>query len=128
MIRGAPIILFMVCLAIGGTMWGASGIADVAGPSPNEDLESGGELEKQVNNSSAQDGFDSNASPNDGDLVGVVVTGIFAFVDVLAFAVLLPLELEKLGVPGFAAYPLGLSAQFITSLAFVQAASGRVFR
>ena len=129
MIRGAPIVAFMVCLGVGVMAWNLAGMSAVVGPSATDDLQTGGELERQANDSAANQGFNSSTGDTgDGDLVGVILTGIGSLASVLRFAVLLPWELERLGLPWFGAYPIGLAAQLILSIAFVQAASNRVFR
>jgi len=128
MIRGGPIIAFMLCLGAAAMAWQMSGIGAIAGPSPNDDLQSGGELEQQANESVAEEGFDSEASTSDGDLVGVILSGVDFFAGAVGFVTLLPFELNDLGLPWYGAYPIGLVTQVIIGFAFVQAASGRVFR
>lgn len=124
----------LVVLALGAAtvMWGLGGFGALYGADdPAEGLDSGGELEKQANDSAADDdnSFGGSASNSgDGDIVGLIISGLGYVADFFGMVVLLPWELAELGFPWWFAAPVGSISQLLVGLGIVQWATGRPIR
>lgn len=125
--RGAPIIVAMMCLGVVALMWTGSGISAEVGSSSVDDLQSGDVVEERANESEINDQEISADSTqiDDGSIFGLIVTGLRSFVRIAVMVLLLPLEIEKLGFPWWAAYPLGLLTQLIISIVLIIVAMNR---
>lgn len=125
--RGAPLITAMLCLGVVAIMWTGSGLSGELGASSVDELESGGAVEERANNSELNsDEISADSTQiDDGSIFGLIVTGLRSVVRLFTIVLLLPLEIEKLGVPWWAAYPLGLLAQIIASIVVVIVAMNR---
>lgn len=119
----------IVSIAIGGLMWQLGGFADLfAGTAPGDQLDSASDVSDRANDSEINDNFTGDASADDGSLVGLIISGGALFFDTLKLVLFLPGELAAMGLPRWAADPIGdLSAIFI-SIGAVQAVIGRVYR
>jgi hypothetical protein len=130
--RTAKIVLVVAALGTATLMWGISGFGSLYGTdNPVDGLQSGERLEKQANQSAVSENgsFDSSAEGADeGDIVGIIISGTSALVSFASMAALLPFELQQLGFPRYFAYPIGLLAQAIVGIGVVQFAANRVFR
>jgi len=125
-----PVIL-VLSLAVGAAMWGGSGIGDELTTNPASDLQSQDDFEEEANDSSISDGGEFAgpvASNDEGNIVGLIISGARSIAGIFGLALLLPRELITLGIPAWAAIPLGLLAQIIVGIGIVQFATGRVFR
>jgi len=123
--------VFSFALAAAVLMFQMSGIGPALtnGTGPADDLESGDKFEKEVaENSSSSAGFSGDVNQNSDSLVGLALGGIDAIFGWVSVLVLLPLELNRLGFPYWAAYPLGILSQAVISIGLVQFASGRNLR
>lgn len=119
----------VLAIAIGGLMWQLAGFADLfAAESPGEGLDSPANASQQADDSVIDDNFSGNAQPSSGDLVGLIVSGITNIFKMAMMVVFLPGELAELGLPDWAAQPVGTLATILISVGLVQFASGRVFR
>jgi hypothetical protein len=131
MVRTARIVLVVAALGTASLMWGLGGLGDLYGETnPVGDLQSGDEVERQADESAVVDNgsFSGSASRSDDSIVGLIVSGASAITDFAAMVALLPLELQRLGLPRYAAYPLGLIAQAVVGIGVVQFATGREWR
>jgi len=125
-----PVIL-VLSLAVAAAMWGGSGIAADLTTDPASGLQSQDDLEDEANESSiSEDGELEGpvASNEEGNIVGLIISSARSIAGVFGLAMLLPLELMALGIPGWAAIPLGFLAQIIVGIGLIQFATGRVFR
>lgn len=122
----------VVALGVASLIWGISGFGAVFGPTdPVSDLESGGEFSNEANDSAVTENstFDASAQGSDSDnIVGIIVSGGSRIAEFAGMVALLPWELQRLGVPYYAAYPFGLMVQAIVGIGVVQFAANRVFR
>jgi hypothetical protein len=111
----------MLVLGTVSLMWVGSGISGEVGSSSVDDLRSGDVVEERANQSEINQGEISGDSTqiDDGSIFGLIVTGLRSFVELATVVVLLPFELEKLGLPWWGAYPLGLLAQLIMSIVLI---------
>lgn len=120
-------LVFVIALGAGVLMIQMSGFMSVAtGPDPTSGLESPGKLNSSAENASGIEGDAS--SSNDGDIVGLIISGVSNFGRLLGMYVLLPWELMDLGLPRYAAYPIGVITQILGGIALWQLAGNRVFR
>lgn len=118
-----------VAIAVGALMWQLGGFAaafDNVGP--GEELESGDEFEEDANSSAVRNETGGDVNKESDNLVGLALSGIGAFFGLLELVVFLPFELSRLGLPWFAAWPLGLFGWTVTSIGLLQIASGKVFQ
>lgn len=123
--------LFLVLAIAGATLiWTASGMGLVYGTSNpvGDDSPAADELQDQVNDSAvAENGsFDADVRrTTEGGIVGMIVSGgqyITTFAKVVVF---LPFQLSNLGLPGYAAGPIGVLAQVLVAVGVVQFLSDR---
>lgn len=116
----------IISIAIGGLMWQLGGFTDLfAGTSPGDQLDSADDVSERADDAAIRGEFNGSASSSDGNLVGLVISGGSLFVDTVTLVLFLPGELAALGLPSWAADPIGdLSAIFI-SIGAVQAVVGR---
>ena len=127
--RGTPLLMAVAVLGMVAVMWQASGIAAVVGPSGADDLASGDAVEKQANNSSINEGFSGDSlGANEGRLIGLIISGGKALFDLFKLVLLLPFELNRMGLWWWAAYPIGFLTQIVGSIALLQFWTGRVLR
>jgi len=118
--------IVIISIAIGGLMWQLGGFGELfAGQAPGDTLDSTDEINKSVENAPVSGNFTSDASPQDGNLVGTIITGIGTLFDLFGLVVFLPKELLALGLPRYAAEPIGNLATLFISIGLVQAAIGR---
>lgn len=124
----APVILI---LAIGtaGIMWSLSGFGLVYGTGdPVDDIESGEQVNKSAENLQPEEDESFSTSNRGGDsFVGSVISAGSQIMSLVTAAVLLPMELQRIGLPQWFALPLGLSAQTVAFIGFLQFVSGRVW-
>lgn len=122
-------LFVILSIATAGLVFDLSGFDDAVSDDPSDNLQSTDELEKKGNDNELKDNFSGAASSeNDGDVVGMIISGISAFFSYAGMVVLLPLELQNMGFPWFFAYPAGLFLQIMASIGLVQAASNREWR
>jgi hypothetical protein len=93
--------------------------------SPGDQLESSQDLEDQSNQSAVNDDFNGSARSSDGNIVGIILSSIGQFFTLISFTVTLPGQLFELGLPYWAAQPLGALTTIMASIGFIQFASGR---
>jgi hypothetical protein len=115
-----------ISIAIGGLMWQLAGFGGLfAGQSPGDTLDSTDQVNESARNAPVEDNFTSDASPQDGNLVGTIISGIGTLFDIFGLVVFLPGEIMALGMPRWAARPLGNLATLMISIGLVQLAIGR---
>jgi PPE-repeat protein len=120
--RGIAPIFVVLAVGVAGAMLGASGFADAWGaPAPQTSA-----AQDEVENASSQ--VDPQEGPvagpvnsRDSSTIGLLVNAASTFVDVLGAVVLLPLTLSDLGFPAWFAYPVGLIAQTVAGISFLEA-------
>lgn len=123
------ILGFSVAIALGAMMYQMGGFGAALGvDGPGDELNSPGQFEESANDSAIKQGVNGSVQAQNDNLVGLALSGISAFVDGVAFVALLPFELEKLGVPWYGAYPLGLGGWYGMGWGIWQVAMGRVYR
>jgi hypothetical protein len=118
-------------LAVAVLMFSMSGLGPALtnGTGPADELESGEKFEKEVDqNGSVSQGFGGEVNENSDSLTGLALGGVSAFFGWVGVLALLPLELNRLGLPYWAAYPLGLLFQAMIGIGLVQFAAGRILR
>lgn len=118
----------VIALGISALMWNLAGVdSALSGPSATDDLKSGDELESQAPGEAEVNGSaDSNSG--ESDIVGLVLAGGAGIANFVNMALLLPLELQRLGFPQWFAYPIGLAVQVIALVGLIQFVTNRVLR
>lgn len=127
-------VLMILALGTAAIMWSMSGVGlviqgdDPAGgiESDKELNESAQELEDEKEDQQSGDGgFFSTSNQGDDSFIGAVIAGANQLADLATSAILLPIELQRLGLPTWLAMPLGLGGQAIAFIGFVQFVTGR---
>lgn len=123
-------VYLVLAMAIAGMIFSMSGFNAVIGQDGhNSDLS--GRVNDSAENSSVNsegDTFNADARAQGGTLVGFILTGGSAIMDVLSLVVLLPLELQAMGFPYWFAYPIGVLVEVVVGVGFIQFIVGRVYR
>lgn len=118
----------VLALGISALMWQLAGVGSVlSGDNAAGGLESGDELEAQAPDEPRVNGS-ANSNTGESDIVGLILAGGAGIANFVNMAVLLPLELQRLGFPYWFAYPIGLGVQVIALIGIIQFLSNRVMR
>lgn len=122
----APVV-FVIALGLGALMWAGSGAGAVFDQSPADGLSSGEEINKSSQDAPGAGGELSGdaSTEGDGDIIGLVLSGIGFITSIVSFLVLLPFELANLGLPFWFAGPVGAVCQLIGGIGLVQFATNR---
>jgi hypothetical protein len=124
-------VIMVLSLAVASMMWSASGIGAELTTNPASGLSSGDDVESQANQSEINDEGNYTGpvgGDDEGNIIGLILSGASSIAGVFGLALLLPEELMALGIPQWAAMPLGFLAQIIVGIGIVQFVTGRVFR
>jgi hypothetical protein len=121
-------IAVVLSLAAAAMLINLAGLGAVLGPNPAAGVSGADQLNASGQDSPAsEDGSleGSASSADDGDIVGLIISGIAGIVDGAAFVVLLPWQLQSLGFPYFFAWPVGMLGQTIVGWGLFQLATNR---
>lgn len=125
-------VLFVLALGTAALIWGMAGAGSIYGQSdPVSGMESGDAINESKNDSAVGGGNfsgEASASEGEGDIVGLIVSGISNVVGFAAMVGLLPWELQRLGFPSYFAFPIGFLAQGLVGIGIVQFATNRDFK
>jgi hypothetical protein len=121
-------LALVVCIAIVAAVvslsgfWGAVGLVDDRPGASQAVNQSAGEY-------NPNEGLDGEAAAqDDGNIVGLILSGGSDTFDLLSLINLLPNTLMWLGMPRFAALPLGWAGQILAFIGGIQFALGRVLQ
>jgi len=125
----APVV-FVLALGVAFAVFGSTGLAGVWGVA---DAPGGEQVESNLNQSAANSSagnpseFDGQVGESDGEtnLIGLTIASLDIIASAGAAVVLLPVTLISLGMPAYAAVPLGLFLQVIVGIGIVEFATGR---
>lgn len=118
----------VLAMGIAALMWGLAGVdSALTGPSATDDLESGSELESQAPDEARVNGS-ANSNDGESDIVGLILAGGAGLGNFINMAILLPIELQRLGFPQWFAYPIGLGVQVLALVGLIQFVTNRVLR
>jgi hypothetical protein len=116
--------VFVLALGVSFSIVSATGLAGVLGADRAPD---GSEVEQNLNESAGQSpaGDDDSlaggvSQTGDANLIGVIITAGGLISDFAVGVLLLPVTLNRLGLPWYAAAPLGLLAQTITGIGVIE--------
>jgi len=116
----------IVSIAIGGLMWQMAGFGALfAGQSPGGQLGSTDKINESAEDSAIEGNFTGDANPDNGNLVGLILSGGQRMIELLGLVVFLPFELMTLGLPEWAARPIGQMAIIFLSIGAIQFIVGR---
>lgn len=132
--NGKAPVFMVLCLAVAGAMLGASGFADAWGAEPPKTDAAQDELNQSreadpINpgpNSTGVSGPVNGASGS--DIVGLIISGAQSLASIVAGVVVLPITLINLGIPAWAAVPIGGLAEVIVGISLIQFVTGRDWR
>lgn len=119
---------FAVAVALAGTMWQFGGFGALfSGTAPGDQLSSGEEFNETAGNEGIQENFTGDATAQSGDLVGLFLSSIGRFADLIGFLVFLPYELLALGLPSYAVEAIAQLVSMFAAIALVLFAGNRVW-
>lgn len=118
----------VLALGISSLMWGLADVdGSLTGPSATDDLKSGDELESQAPGDAEINGS-ADTNSGESDIVGLIIAGGSGIANFVNMAILLPIELQRLGFPNWFAYPIGLGVQVIALIGLIQFITNRVLQ
>lgn len=123
-------LIAILSIAVGVAIYQASGAAAILGNNgPSDDLQSGDEFRDNVSEHNVEDeGIQGNVNPEaDSDIVGVILGGFGQFIGILTFPGMLSSEMAALGLPLFAAVPLGLLGNLFIYIGAFQVITNRMY-
>ena len=116
----------VVAIAIGGMIWTLGGFSDVlVGSDPGADLTSPDKINETSGDGPITGTFSGDARADDGNLVGLIISGASTLTDMAVLVITLPYDLMSLGLPPYAARPLGTLATLMVSIGLIQMIIGR---
>jgi hypothetical protein len=125
--RTAYPLLVVVALGLASMMVGISGFGGVVGVD-DPALESEGAVNGSVERVGPDQEFSGEANSDDDDIVGLILSGGRALTGVAGLIVLLPAELQKLGIPAALAIPAGVAGQLLVGIGLIQFYIGRRYQ
>lgn len=129
MVNAKPFYLAIISIAIGGMIWQLGGFGDLfMAQAPGDQLDSADSINESAEDSALQGNFTGDANPQSGNLVGLIISGGQEIMRMAGLVVWLPYELIALGLPPWAADPLGKLAVIIMSIGIIQMIIGRYLR
>jgi hypothetical protein len=127
--RTIAAVVFVLALGVSFSIVSATGLAGVLGADRAPD---GSQVESQLEESNSSVPIDNSdefaggvSQTGDANLIGLIITGFDLLGNVAVGVALLPLTLARLGLPIYAAAPLGLFIQAITGIGLIEFASNR---
>ena len=113
-------------------IWQLAGVGALFGVAdPGSDLRSGERFEEETNGSILEEGEDSERfnpdTRGEDNVVGFIISGFGLVFSYVRLVVLFPIDRRNLGVPQYAAYPVGILLQAVTVIGVAQFASGRIW-
>lgn len=133
--RTTPALLIVFSFAAGTLMFQLAGVGALfGGPDPSSDLQSGEEFAEEnddtiLSDSGEEDNEEFQPDTRGGDnLVGFIISAFGIVFSYVQLVVLFPVELQNIGMPRWAAYPIGLLIQTIGVFGVASYASGRSWR
>lgn len=125
-------VVVILAIGVAGVMWSMSGIGLIYGQEDPVDTGESSDKLNETAESPEQDSDDGGlfgiGNVGEESFVGIAISAAGSIVDFVTAAVLLPLELQRLGLPRWFALPLGLGAQSIAFVGFLQFIAGRDYR
>jgi len=126
-------VVVILAIGVAGVMWSMSGIGLIYGQDdPVDTGESSDKLNETAQSpeqeSEGDGGLFGIGNVGEESFVGIAVSAADSIISFVTAAVLLPLELQRLGLPRWFALPLGLGAQSIAFVGFLQFIAGRDYR
>jgi len=121
-------VLLVLAIGVGGIMWSMSGMGFVIGQDNPVDTTADDRVNDSANElKDAQDESYKTSNQGSDSFVGSIISGGQQVMGLVSSALLLPLELQRLGFPRWMALPLGLAGQAIAFIGFIQFITGRVY-
>jgi hypothetical protein len=128
--RTTPALLIVFAFASGILLFQLSGVGALFGVGdPTSDLQSGERFQEEGNETVLEeegDQFQPDTRGSD-NLVGFIISSVGIVFSYVQLVVLFPIELRNLGLPRYAAIPIGLLTQTLVVFGVVEFASGRVW-
>lgn len=120
-------VLIVIAIGMASIMWSMSGFGLLFGnDDPVSDLESEDRLNQSAQNLEEDESLEVSDQGRDS-FVGSVISAGEQMIGFAKSAVLLPAELQRIGLPPWMAIPLGLGAQSIAFIGFLQFLTGRIY-
>lgn len=126
-------VVFVLVLGVAFSIVGATGLAGFWGVQDapgGEKVE--GNLEEEAGNSPADNPDelqgDVGVSGGENNIISLIINGAKILGGAAAAIGLLPLTLIELGMPPYAATPVGLFLQIIVGIGIIQFVSGRIYK
>jgi len=122
--RTIAALVFVLALGVSFSIVSATGLAGVLGADRAPD---GSQVEQNLDNAAGQSPVDNPdklaggiAQTGDANLIGVIITAGDLVAGFLTGVILLPVTLSNLGLPLYAAAPLGLFIQTISGIGLIE--------
>jgi hypothetical protein len=126
--RTKAVFVVALSLSMGVLVVQMAGFGAVTGTPPAAGMEAGEQIREQANESVANTGLKGGARSSDGELVGVIISGIKNVVPTIVKTVaLMPFVLSDLGFPWYAAAPIGFFSEIVIGIGIIQFATNRKF-
>lgn len=121
--------VFALALGVSFSIVTATGLAGVLGADRAPD---GSKVEGQLEQANESAPIDNPgeftggiSQTGDANLIGLIITGFGLISDIVVGVALLPITLANLGLPLYAAVPIGLFTQAVTGIGLVEFATNR---
>jgi hypothetical protein len=118
--------MLVLVIGVAAAMVTASGFAAVWGAPPPQIDKASDRVESNASDLSPNEGPVSGpVSSSESEIVGLITSGLGTLVDLAGAVVLFPRTLMQLGVPAWAAVPLGFFAEILVGVSLIEFATNR---
>lgn len=124
--RGTAPVMLVLVIGVAAAMVTASGFAGVWGAPPPQIDDASDRVSESADGLNPNNGPVSGpVSSSESEIVGLITSGLGTLVDLAGAVVLFPLTLMQLGVPAWAAVPLGSFAEILVGVSLIEFATNR---
>lgn len=126
--RTAAVVVVALLFVTVGIMLSMSGLGQIYERGYTNPDQPTDKFNSTAKSSPIQNGnFSGDVGQNDGDesIIGFIINGGSAVLDAMVFVATLPIQLNQLGLPWYAAYPAGGFLEIVGGIGFIQFLTGR---
>lgn len=124
--KGTFPVLVVLTIGVAAAMVTASGFAAVWGAPPPQVDKASDQVDESAGNLNPNSGpVAGPVSSSESDVVGLITSGLGAMTDLAGAVVLFPITLMQLGMPAWAAVPLGSVAEILVGVSLIEFATNR---
>lgn len=124
--RGTAPVMLVLVIGVAAAMVTSSGFAAVWGAPPPQVQDASERVEDNASDLNPNNSpISGPVSSSESEIVGLITSGLGTIVSLAGAVVLFPLTLMQLGMPAWAALPLGSVAEILVGVSIIEFATNR---